>query len=109
MSKLTAAVQAQTADHPDKAAAALAAMYAETLDAYRTSSADARVEVLKDLGPGLLRVLESLALTPKARAAGGPNSSPASPTPAAPSALEAMRVRFGPGAHGTSSVDAAAS
>lgn len=107
MSKLAAAVQAQTEDHPDKAAAALAAMYAEALD---TASLPAdRAEALKDLGPGLLRVLESLALTPKARAAGGPNSSPVSPTPAAPSALEAMRARFGPGQHGAASVDAAAS
>lgn len=103
MSELTDAVKAQTQDHPDKAAAALAAMYAEALGEYPD------VDVLKDLGPGLLRVLESLALTPKARAAGGPNPSPASPTPAAPSRLEAMRERFGPGQHGTAPVDAAAS
>jgi hypothetical protein len=104
VSDLTNAVRAQIADHPDQAAAALALAYAEALD-----DNAGEVEVLKDLGPGLLRVLESLALTPKARAAGGPNSSPASPTPAAPSRLEAMRERFGPGQYGTAPVDAAAS
>jgi hypothetical protein len=106
VSKLTDAVRAQTSDHPDKAAAALAAMYAEALDA---TPVHERTETLKDLGPGLLRVLESLALTPKARAAGGPNSAPVPPTPAAPSRLEALRGEYGPGQHGTASVDAAAS
>jgi hypothetical protein len=103
VSKLTDAVRAQTSEHPDKAAAELAALYAEALG----DAPD--VETLKDLGPGLLRVLESLALTPKARAAGGPNSSPVPPTPAAPSRLEALRGEFGAGQHGTASVDAAAS
>ncbi len=105
MSKLTAAVREQTEDHPDKAAAALALAYAEELDA-----AFPKADALKDLGPGLLRVLESLALTPKARAAGGPaKPTDAAPTPAAPSRLEALRDQFGPGQDGTAPVDAAAS
>jgi hypothetical protein len=104
VSELTDAVRAQAQDHPDKAAAALAVLYAQELD-----SAFPKAEALKDLGPGLLRVLEAMTLTSKARAAGGPTAPAGPPTPAAPSALEALRDQYGPaGQSGPASVDAAA-
>lgn len=47
----------------DAAAAVLARRYAAAID-----SADDQAEILKELGPRLLTVLESLGATPKARA-----------------------------------------
>lgn len=65
---VAATLAALPLEDKDNAAARLATVYASEIDA---ADAEARAEVLRDLGPRLLAALDALGATPKARALTG--------------------------------------
>ena len=88
---LAASLRASPPAAGDQAIAALAKRYAQTIeDAY---GEDGELDVLTDLGPKLLAVLDALGLTPKARAVKrAPGEGGGDDRPAAVRTLEELRA-----------------
>mgnify|MGYP000921120774 CR=1 FL=1 len=88
---LTRSLRAAPPGPGDAATVALARRYAQTIeDAY---GEDGELDVLTDLGPKLLAVLDALGLTPKARAVKrAPGEGGGDDRPAAVRTLEELRA-----------------